>query len=122
MMVFVSQHEEISARTPRFCVAYQAPHAVVGDGTHAVAAEAPHAVAAEAPMRSPQTDPMRSLETDPMRSPQTGARARAPRLPPVELDAEGQALRKWLPRVPHAGSEKKLQSFNAPSRDSPTLS
>jgi hypothetical protein len=32
-------------RAPRFCVAYQAPHAVAGDGTHAVAAEAPHAVA-----------------------------------------------------------------------------
>jgi hypothetical protein len=25
------------------------------------------------------------------------------------------------PRVPHAGSEKKLQSFNAPSRKSPAL-
>ena len=29
-----------------------------------------------------------------MRSPQTGARAHAPRPPPVELDAEGQALRE----------------------------
>jgi hypothetical protein len=46
---YVSQHEEISSRAPRFCVAYQAPHAVARDGTHAVAAEAPHAVAAEAP-------------------------------------------------------------------------
>ena len=54
---YVSQHEEISTRAPRFCVAYQAPHAVArdgtdavaGDGTDAVAAEAPHAVAAEAP-------------------------------------------------------------------------
>ena len=44
---YVSQHEEISTRAPRFCVAYQAPHAVAGDGTHAVAAEAPHAVAAD---------------------------------------------------------------------------
>jgi hypothetical protein len=31
---------------------------------------------------------------DPMRSPQTGARVRAPRLPPDKLDAEGQALNK----------------------------
>ena len=44
---YVSQHEEISTRAPRFCVAYQAPRAVAGDGTHAVAAEAPHAVAAD---------------------------------------------------------------------------
>jgi hypothetical protein len=29
-----------------------------------------------------------------MRSPQTGARTRVPRPPPVELDAEGQALRE----------------------------
>ena len=41
---YVSQNEEISTRAPRFCVAYQAPHAVAGDGTHVVAAEAPHAV------------------------------------------------------------------------------
>jgi hypothetical protein len=47
IMVFVSQHEEISTRATRFCVAYQAPHAVAGDGTHVVAAEAPHAVAAD---------------------------------------------------------------------------
>jgi hypothetical protein len=31
-----------------------------------------------------------------MRSPQTGVRACAPRPPPVELDAEGQALRERL--------------------------
>jgi hypothetical protein len=36
-MVVVSQNEEISTRAPRFCVAYQAPHAVAGDGTYAVA-------------------------------------------------------------------------------------
>jgi hypothetical protein len=46
-MVFVSQHEEISTRAPRFCVAYQAPHAVARDGTHAVAAKAPRAVVAD---------------------------------------------------------------------------
>ena len=31
-----------------------------------------------------------------MRSPQTNARAHVPRPPPVELDAEGQALRERL--------------------------
>jgi hypothetical protein len=44
---YVSQHEEISTRAPCFCVAYQAPHAVAGDGTHAVAKEASHTVAAD---------------------------------------------------------------------------
>ena len=48
------------------------------------------------PMRLPQTEPMWTLEMDPMQSPQTGARAGAPQPPPVELDAEGQALREWL--------------------------
>ena len=38
----------------------------------------------------------RSPEMDPIRSPQTGARAHAPRPLPVELDAEGQALRERL--------------------------
>ena len=38
---------KVSTRAPHFCVAYQAPHAVTGDGTHAVAAEAPHVVAAD---------------------------------------------------------------------------
>ena len=37
---YVSQHEEISTRAPRFCVAYQAPRAVARDGTHVVAAAA----------------------------------------------------------------------------------
>ena len=44
---YVSQHEEISTRAPRFCVAYQAPRAVAGDGTHAVAADGTHAVAGD---------------------------------------------------------------------------
>ena len=48
------------------------------------------------PMRSPQTEPTQSPETDPMRLPQTGVCARAPRPPPVELDAEGLALRERL--------------------------
>ena len=47
IMVFVSQHEKISTRAPRFCVAYQAPHAVTAEAFHAVAAEASHAVAAD---------------------------------------------------------------------------
>ncbi|GMI21392.1 hypothetical protein TrCOL_g2419 [Triparma columacea] len=197
---YVSQNEEISTRAPRFCVAYQAPHAVARDGTHVVAAEAPHAVAIDGTHAS--------LELDHMRSPQTGARARAPRLPPIELDTKGQALHRatpstngsarsarrrdgthavaaeaphavaadethavagdgthavaadgtyavagdgshkvtadrraracaaatarrarrqgpgpprTAPRVPHAGGEKKLQSFYAPSHDSPAL-
>jgi hypothetical protein len=101
---YVSQHEEISMRAPRFCVAYQAPHAVAGDGSHAVARDRTRAVAGDGtqrspqkrPMWSPQTEPTRSPETDPMRSPQTGARTRVPRPPPVELNAEGQALRERL--------------------------
>ena len=79
---------------------------------HAVAVEAPHAVAQTDPTRSPQTETMRSPGTDPTQSPgmvptrspeadpmrllQTSVCTRAPRLPPVELGAEGQALRKRL--------------------------
>jgi hypothetical protein len=66
------------------------------------------------PMRSPQTEPMRSLEMDPMQSPetdpiwspQTGASARALQPPPVELDAEGQALREQL-RAFHTKAVRK---------------
>ena len=47
-------------------------------------------------MRSPQKRPMRSPQTEPTRSLQTGTHTRAPRPPPVELDAEGQALHKRL--------------------------
>jgi hypothetical protein len=47
MMVFVSQHEKISMRAPRFCVAYQAPHAVAVEASYAVAADGTHAVAAD---------------------------------------------------------------------------
>jgi hypothetical protein len=80
------------------------------------------------PMRSPETDPMRlpqmeptrSPEKDPMRSPQTGARTRAPRPPLVELDAEGQTLRERLHAF-RTQAVRKIQSFNAPSRDSPAL-
>jgi hypothetical protein len=47
IMVFVNQHEEISTRAPRFCVAYQAPHAVAAEASHAVAADGTHAVAGD---------------------------------------------------------------------------
>jgi hypothetical protein len=84
IMVFVSQHEEISTRAPRFCVAYQAPHAVAADGTHAVAVDGSHAVTAD---------------------------RHAPRPLPVELDAEGQALRERLRafRTQAVGKTTKFQ-------------
>ena len=47
MMVFVSQHEKISMRAPRFCVAYQAPHAVAAEASHAVAPDGTHAIAGD---------------------------------------------------------------------------
>jgi hypothetical protein len=47
MMVFVSQHEKISMRAPRFCLAYQAPHAVAAEVSHVVAADGTHAVASD---------------------------------------------------------------------------
>ena len=46
--------------------------------------------------RSPQKRPMRSPQTGSTRSPETGVRVHAPRPPPVELDAEGQALCEQL--------------------------
>ena len=49
------------------------------------------------PMQSPQTEPTRWSETDPMRALQTGAHKHVPWAPPVELNAEGQALRERLP-------------------------
>ena len=64
-------------------------------------------------MWSPQTEPTtRSPETDPTRSPQTAANAC--------VDAEGQALHERL-RAFHMQAVRKIQSFNAPSRDSPAL-
>jgi hypothetical protein len=86
---YVSQHEKISTRAPRFRVAYQAPHAVDGEGSHAVAVDQQvRACTAAAAHR---------------------ARRRGPGPP------------RTAQRVPHAGGEKKLQSFNASSRDSPAL-
>jgi hypothetical protein len=47
IMEFVSQHEKISMRAPRFCVAYQAPHAVAAEASHAGTADRTHAVAGD---------------------------------------------------------------------------
>jgi hypothetical protein len=82
-MAFVSQNEK-EFNSMMHPVAVEAPHAVTADGPHAVAADGTHA------------DPMRSPETDPMQLLQTGVCTRTPQLPPVELGAEGQALRKRL--------------------------
>jgi hypothetical protein len=93
---YVSQHEEISTSAPCCCVAYQAPHAVAGDGSDAVAGDGSDAVAADG-TRAVAADGTHTVAGDgSKRSPQTGARARAPRPPPVKLDADGQALRERL--------------------------
>jgi hypothetical protein len=121
IMAFVSQHEEIPTRAPRFRVAYQAHHAVAEDGNHAVAAEAPHvvtaernhAVAAEAPHAVP-ADGNHAVAADQRAracAAATAHQARRRRPGPPQI----------APRVPHAGGEEKLQSFNASSRDSPAL-
>lgn len=70
IMAFVSQNEKEFHACPSMphAVAADGTHAVAGDGTHAVAGDGSHAVAA----------------------------ARALRLPPVELGAEGQALSERL--------------------------
>jgi hypothetical protein len=121
IMVFVNQHEEISTRAPRFCVAYQAPHAVAGDGTHAVAAEVPLAVSADG-THAVAADGTHAVAGDGSHAGAADRRAHA-----CVAAAARQARRRgpgppqMAPRVPHAGSEEKLQSFNAPSRDSPAL-
>jgi hypothetical protein len=97
-MVFVSQYEGISTRAPHFCVAYQAPHAVAGDGTHVVAAEAPHAVTAEAPHAVTADRHTRPCAATASRR----ARRRGPGPP------------QMAPRIPQAGGEKNLQSFTRP--------
>ena len=110
---YVSQHEEISTRAPRFCVAYQAPHAVAGDGTHAVATEAPNAGA---------TDRTHALAGDGSHAVAADRGARACAAPATrQARRRGPGPPRTAPRVPHAGGEKKIQSFNAPSRDSPAL-
>jgi hypothetical protein len=111
---FVSQHEKIPTRAPHFCVAYQAPHAVAGDETHAVAAEAPHAVAADG-THAVAADGTHEVAGDGSHA-VTADRCTLicdGRRPRARTSANGSA--------PHTGGEKKLQSFNAPSRDSPAL-
>ena len=119
---YVSQHEEIPTRAPCFCVAYQAPHPVTGDGTHAVAAEASHAVAAEV-SHAVTADGTHAVAGD---GPHTVAADQRARTCTAAADRrarrQGPGPPRTAPRVPHAGGEKKLQSFNAPSRDSPALS
>ena len=120
-MVFVSENEKISTRAPRFRIAYQAPrgrrrrnpavaaeapHAVAADGTHAVAGDGSHAVAG---------DGSHAVAAD--RQARTCASAAAHR-----ARRRGPGPPQTAPHVPHTGGEKKLQSFNAPSRDSPALS
>jgi hypothetical protein len=73
IMVFVSQHEKIPVRAPRFCVAYQAPHAVAAEASHAVAADGTHTVAGDGSHTVAGDGSHAAPETDPMWSPQTGA-------------------------------------------------
>jgi hypothetical protein len=87
---FVSQHEEVSMRAPRFRVAYQAPQAVARDGTHAVAGDRSHAVAAD-------------------RHTHTCAAASACR-----ARRQGQGPPRTAPHVPHAGGEKKYKVSTHP--------
>ena len=111
IMVIVGQHEEISKRAPRFCVAYQAPHtvaakasnAVAADGTHAVAGDGSHAVAGDGSHTVAADQSARACAVAADRR----ARRRGPGPP------------QMAPHVPHIGGEKKLQSFNASSCDSP---
>ena len=84
---YVSQHEEISTRAPCFCVAYQTPHAVAGEGIHVVAAEAPHAVATDRRTGACATAAARR------------ARRRGPGPP------------RTAPRVPHAGGEENYKGL-----------
>jgi hypothetical protein len=143
---YVSQHEEISTRAPCFCVAYQVPHAVARDGTHVVAAEAPHAVAADG-TREVTADGTHAVTADGTHAVTADGThavtadgthvvaAEAPHAvtgdrrartcaaaPARRARRRGPGPPRTAPRVPHAGGEKKLQNFNASSRDSPALS
>jgi hypothetical protein len=120
-MVVVSQNEEVSTRAPRFCVANQAPHAVAGDGTHAVAGDGTHAVAAEAP-HAVAADGTHAVAGDGSHAVAADRRARACATAAARrARRRGPGPPRTAPHVPHAGGEKKLQSFNASSRDSPAL-
>ena len=116
IMVFVSEHEEIPTRAPRFRVAYQAPYTVAADGTHAVAEMDP--------MRSPQVaaDGTHAVARDGSHAVAADRRSRACAAAAARrARSRGLDPPRTAPRVPHAGGDKKLQSFNAPSRDSPAL-
>jgi hypothetical protein len=102
IMVLVSQHEEISKCAPRFCVAYQAPHAVVADGTHAVALEAPHAVAADG-THAVAADGTHAVAGDGSHAVAAAAARRARR--------RGPGPPRTAPRVPHAGGEKNYKGL-----------
>jgi hypothetical protein len=90
---YVSQHEEVSTRV---CAAYQAPHAVAGDGTHEVTGDGTHAVAAEAP-RAVTADGTHAVAGDGSHAVAADWRARTCAAATAsQLDADGQALRKRL--------------------------
>ena len=84
---YVSQHEDISTRAPRFCVAYQAPREVAGDRTHAVAADRTHAIAADG-THAVAADGTHAVAGDGSHAVAADRQARA--------CAEGQALRERL--------------------------
>ena len=90
---YVSQHEEISTRAPRFRVAYQAPHAVTAEAPHAVAADGTHAVAG---------DGSHAVAAD--RHTHTCAAASARR-----ARRRGPGPPRTAPCVPHAGGEKNTK-------------
>ena len=106
IMAFVSQHKEISTRASCFCVAYQAPHAVAGNGTHAVAADGTRAVAGDG-THAVAGDGSHAVAAD-RHAYACAATAshRARRRGPGPLQT--------APRIPHAGGEKNLQSFTRP--------
>jgi hypothetical protein len=115
---YVSQHEEISTRAPRFCVAYQAPHAVAGDGSHAVARDGSHAVAAEAPhavaaegTHAVAAEASHAVAADRQARACAAAAARRAR-------RQGPGPPQTAPRVPHTGGEK---NYKVSTRDPATL-
>jgi hypothetical protein len=130
---YVSQHEEISTRAPRFCVAYQAPNAVARDGTMTepygrwrgnpcgCRRRNPCGCRRSAPCGRRRRNPRGRQRRIPCgRRRPARARVRHGRLPSSSMP-RGPGPPRTAPRVPHAGGEK-LQSFNASSRDSPALS
>jgi hypothetical protein len=89
----------VAAEAPH-AVAADGTHAVVGDGSHAVAGDGSHAVAAD----------RREL----------ACAACAPRLLPVKLGAEGQALRERL-RAFRTQAVRKTTKFKVSTRPPATL-